>query len=104
MNEAQRSELLLDLHDMQVWLDNHGCDVDHASFKDACYKLLRGAFPVGRMPVIPLGMLAYEVAAAIAGRVVPARIIRDAARHNLPGAKDLHSQHVVVESDMKILR
>ena len=104
MNEAQRSELLLDLHDMRVWLESHKCDVDHQSFKDACYKLLRSAFPVGRMPVIPLGMLAYEVAAAVAGRVIPMQIIRDAASQNLPGAKELNAQCVITESDMKILR
>ena len=93
MNEAQRIKLLGNLREMRVWLESHKCDVDHQSFKDVCYRLLRSAFPVGRMPVIPLGMLAYEVAAAVAGRVIPMQIIRDAAAQNLPGAKELQPVH-----------
>ena len=104
MNEAQRIKLLGNLHEMQDWLESYECDVDHQSFKNESYKLLRSAFPVGRMPTIPLGMISYEVAAAVAGRVIPMRIIRDAARTGLPGAKELRAQCSAAESDMKILR
>lgn len=87
LTTKQLQNLKLEISMLRDWLSDHDCDVDHKAFEDATYKVLRAAFPSGRVPNIPLGMLAYDVAAAVANLHIPERVYRSAVRYNLPGAK-----------------
>lgn len=71
------------LDSLEAWLEEYDCDVDPGAFERATLVCLQAAFPI-RRPIMPLGVLALDVACAVAGRCLPTSV----GYSRLPGAAE----------------